>query len=1295
MDRNKFKILAIDDNKDNLISLKALIREAFPQAEILTAKSGSQGLQIAAECDPDIILLDIVMPGMDGFEVCRKLKADDTLSEIPVIFITALKGEKESRIAALDAGGDAFLAKPIDESELTAQIRAMLKIRKAVIEKHDEKERLEKLIEERTIELQKTHTATLNLLEDLQMENQRRIKSEADLKASNKQFQQLIETLPISLSIVTIDGKILYVNPNCLDLYEVEDKIDRPEAFNRWVNPADRDKWLNEIKTNGSIQNFEMHMKTTSDKEIWTLGSGIFIQYEGQTCILSTQHDITEVKQVQDALRESEEKYRTLVNSTLQGVVIAQADPVRLSFANPAMTKISGYTSEELIGMEALELAKLIYEEDRQRFFSEFQKRIQGKDIPQDNEYRIETKDGKLKWVALYSSRIEYQNQPATLTTFMDITERKRAEEELKHSRERFKMLSNLTFEGILIHDNGIVIDINQSLLNMFNYSYQEVIGKNIFAIAVPKEFHQTIFSKFQSRSVDPYEIEAIKKNGSRFPIEIEAREVVIDGKMYRVAAIRDITERRKAEAYLKESEAKFRTLMEQAADGLLLHDLDGNIIEVNQASIDQYGYPREKLLSMNIREIDPDYDDREDKGNFYQKMDFNTPVRFEARQQRKNGEIFPTEVTLTKIKLNENVFIMGLCRDISRHKEAEEALKASEIKFRTLVDQASEMLFLHDLQGNLIEVNETAIRTTGYSREELEKMNVMDLDPDAHNRDDMHKYWLAMKPGDPPASFEGRHIRKDGSIYQSEITISKVAYWGHQHILGLARDITERKQAEEELRMSEEKYRSVVDNMTEGLFVLQGMKCVYANPAIQKISGLSHKEIGEKTILDVVHPADKEVIIRNYEMRLQGRNIPSYDFRIEKPNGEIRWLVINGSLISWKNEPAVLYFVSDITERKLMQLKQETLFKISEALNRTYDLTKLCYEIRTLLGQVIDTTNFYVALYDEKTDIISLPFDVDEKDEFIAFPAGKTLTKYVIKTAKPLLVNRSQQDEMARNGLIETIGAKSLIWMGVPLIVENKVIGMIALQSYDDPDLYSEEDIGILSFVSEEIALAIKRTQAEEHIRKSLEEKNLLLQELYHRTKNNMQVIASMLRMQARQIGSDRLTAAFQDIINKINSMALVHQKLYESNDLSSINLKEFIRELVNHLLLSYRKPETEITLDLDLHEIQVNIDAAIPLALVLSELISNIFKHAFPDESKGRIEIRLHPKGKEIVLELGDDGIGVKNNVNLRTMGSVGMKNVFMLIENQLNGRIDYQVSKGLKWVIAINDDLGKIRI
>lgn len=205
MENSTIKILAIDDNPDNLISLRALISEAFSNVAVISSTSGKKGLELAKQEDPDVILLDVIMPEMDGFEVCENLKLDAKLSQIPVVFITALKDDKSSRIRALDYGAEAFLSKPIDMSELTAQIKAMIKIKRANKLKTSEKDRLAALVSERTRELKSMHLATLNLLEDLSKENEARKKSEDALRESEQRFRSVLQSA--NDAIITTDSE--------------------------------------------------------------------------------------------------------------------------------------------------------------------------------------------------------------------------------------------------------------------------------------------------------------------------------------------------------------------------------------------------------------------------------------------------------------------------------------------------------------------------------------------------------------------------------------------------------------------------------------------------------------------------------------------------------------------------------------------------------------------------------------------------------------------------------------------------------------------------------------------------------------------------------------------------------------------------------------------------------------------------------------------------------------------------------------------------------------------------------
>ncbi len=207
----ELKILAIDDNQDNLVALRAVVSDAIPRARVITALDGNSGINLALSENPDVILLDIVMPVVDGLEVCRRLKQDERISHIPIIMLTALKTDHKTRISALEFGAEAFLAKPLDEVELIAQVKAMAKIKEAADMQRLERSHLASLVSERTLALEKelierkkteeelqkanqklreTQTATLNLLEDLRKEITAREKSEAELTVAKNKAEE-------------------------------------------------------------------------------------------------------------------------------------------------------------------------------------------------------------------------------------------------------------------------------------------------------------------------------------------------------------------------------------------------------------------------------------------------------------------------------------------------------------------------------------------------------------------------------------------------------------------------------------------------------------------------------------------------------------------------------------------------------------------------------------------------------------------------------------------------------------------------------------------------------------------------------------------------------------------------------------------------------------------------------------------------------------------------------------------------------------------------------------------------
>jgi two-component sensor histidine kinase len=217
-----------------------------------------------------------------------------------------------------------------------------------------------------------------------------------------------------------------------------------------------------------------------------------------------------------------------------------------------------------------------------------------------------------------------------------------------------------------------------------------------------------------------------------------------------------------------------------------------------------------------------------------------------------------------------------------------------------------------------------------------------------------------------------------------------------------------------------------------------------------------------------------------------------------------------------------------------------------------------------------------------------------------------------------------------------------------------------------------------------------------EDELSLALADKETLIRELYHRTKNNMQVVSSLLSLHSRELESERARAVFRDVLDKIEAMSLVHKKLYESKDLSNIDLAEYIRDLVLLLRDSHGMAARGVELVFDLEKTTTLLDTALPCGLVISEIISNAFKHAFPGERKGRITISLRTlEGGLSELGIADDGVGLAEGFEPSRDRRMGMKTLFNLVKHQLQGSIDYRTGDGVAYTIRFSSSLRETRI
>ncbi len=413
-----------------------------------------------------------------------------------------------------------------------------------------------------------------------------------------------------------------------------------------------------------------------------------------------------------------------------------------------------------------------------------------------------------------------------------------------------------------------------------------------------------------------------------------------------------------------------------------------------------------------------------------------------------------------------------------------------------------------------------------------------------------------------------------------------------------------------------------------------------------QKYFGASYE-----AFLDAIHPQDRDAVNAAYTASLKNKLPYDIDHRLWFADGRIKY--VHEHCKTYYDDDGKplrsIGIVQDITERK----------QAEETIQKHYS---------TLRG-IIDNTD-------------ALIFSIDGQYRYTSFNNGhaavmRAIYGAEIQIGQSLLEYMSVEEDRvkARGNLDKALAGERLTeesYSGEEL--RNRLYFRV---SHSPIKSETGEIIGVAVF-SHDIT---GRKTAEERLKTSLKEKEVLLRELYHRTKNNMQVICSMLELYSMDFDDEKVKNIFSELNNKIRTMALVHQKLYKSQNLSYIGMKEYIRELVELLMKSYRVSPQRISPEYDLDDIFFAIDLAIPCGLLVNELISNVFKHAFPGSRQGRIEVRLKKKdGEYVELHVIDDGIGAPQGFDFTAGGKMGIQTVFALGNHQLQGKVEFESSDGV---------------
>lgn len=658
-------ILIVDDTPSNLGVVVSLFEKHGYHVSV--AQDGEEGLQRAGLVLPDLILLDVMLPGADGFEVCRMLKAQECTRDIPVIFMTSL-ASLEHKVKGFQAGGVDYVTKPMQFEEVMARVETQLSL-----------SAMRKKLEEQNAELQRHR-------EELEQRVEERT---AELAAREREFRTLVENLPDGIIRLDTEGRHLFVNEVALHsagLVEMDllgkTVCDLPVPG----NPETLRPLLDELRRavrSGKQGVMEFTWPNGRVSEICHIP-----EFDGQgdvVSVLAIARDITERKRAEQQL-------------TMLGAAIAKMHEAayfvdgeaRIFYVNDAASRQLGYSRDEFLGMTVMDIAPGWTKD----MVANVQQRLgENEAVTFEAEHR--RKDGGIVPVEINVTHLTHDGKAFGLAMVRDITERKRAEEALAVREREFRTLAENAPDNIARHDQECrFIYVNPQFESSVGKRACSVIGKT------PVELNpgNAEIAAYQARmkvvieTGQLAEFEAIladTDDGPRFHnIRLSAERDAAGGIVGVLAIGRDVTQRKQAEREL----VLLNRALDNAFDATYLIDEELRFRYVNEAAARALGYSREELLSMSLLDVDPNITREMMREMMEQTVAGGSFRAVESAHRRKNGEIFPVEVGATAFIYEGETLHLTTVRDISDRKQAERELEESRQQLRQLAARREEV---------------------------------------------------------------------------------------------------------------------------------------------------------------------------------------------------------------------------------------------------------------------------------------------------------------------------------------------------------------------------------------------------------------------------------------------------------------------------------------------------------------------------------------------------------------------------------------------------------------------------
>ncbi|MDQ3639389.1 MAG: PAS domain S-box protein, partial [Actinomycetota bacterium] len=680
-----------------------------------------------------------------------------------------------------------------------------------------------------------------------------------------------------------------------------------------------------------------------------------------------TVQDVTEQREAEQRLREAERKYRTLIEQLPAVTYIQDAATNDLSYASPQLEAVLGYGPEEYLANPAL-FAETIHPDDREWVLAE-DARTDRTGEPYSVECRRITGDGRVVWVHDEARLVrDAQGGPLFWQGFLtDITECKRSEAALKQSEELYRAVVEQAAEGIYLvdPDTKLILESNPAFCRLLGRTGEELSGMTLYDVVA----HDTGSVDLNIRRILEEGRHFIggrqyrHKDGSLVDVDVNVSAISFGGREAMCIVAHDITERKRAERALRESEEMFRAVFENAATGVALTDRDGRFVRVNAALATFLAYGAEEVRGKTFAEVTHPDDVEPNLGSLRRLLDGEVErYRLEKRYVRKDGAFVWGHVTVSGIRDadGEIRYVLGLVEDITERKRAQEeirqlnedlerrvaertseleatitdleraqsALRREEARTRAIVETAPDAIVTITGDGLVRSFNPGAERMFGYSAAEILGRPLTTLMPGCFRT--THEGGPARHLATGESTLIGRGpvelagLRKGGSEFPLELTLGELREEGELLFTGIVRDMTERKEAEEKVRTAEERYRTLVERMPAVTYIQEigsPDSAMYMSPQIEALTGYTPEACQDPDFRwRLVHPADRERLRQSGEEQTgEPGEVFAHEYRVVHRDGRTVW-VRNESVLIEDEATGSRYwhgFMVDITERK------------------------------------------------------------------------------------------------------------------------------------------------------------------------------------------------------------------------------------------------------------------------------------------------------------------------------------------------------------------------------------------